>query len=361
MTAHTWIDPVISGRWYDGRIPTGSVMQTLDASISGCLNGDGGGNGTAWTPAQAILIGGAGMWAAAQWVIGAAGIVACGNANSNVGPQKITGIANSGGQVQVTVSGPFGPGTYTNGDLIIVTGVQGTTEANGPWQISNLVGNVFTLQGSTFVNAYTGGGLVTELQSQITFGDNDYFQLQAGHTARERVIVTPCATAQPIPLLWSTNPTTPGGSPIYGLASLALGAGMDVPLRVHNGATLVSATLSFIVGQTHAGIPQVLPGVRLVGVDVFGFAFPLATAALTAGTDATGMQFVATPASGAAWYALGVGQTFTFTCDPGIVIDTTAFSYHAVIQDEFGANALTGNIYVELELSFANIADQRPQ
>ena len=43
------------------------------------------------------------------------------------------------------------------------------------------------------------------------------------------------------------------------------------------------------------------------------------------------------------------------------MIDTTQYSYHAVIQDEFGANALTGNIYVELELSFANIADQRPQ
>ena len=360
MTAHTWVNG-LRGAWYNGRVATGSDFLTLDASIFGCINGDGGGNGTPWTPAATILIGGAGMWAAAEWTIGAAGIVACGTNTTNVGPQKITSIVSAGGAIQVTVSGPFGPGTYTNGDLIVITGVQGTTEANGTWQVANLVANVFQLQGSTFVNAYTGGGLVTELQSQFTLGDNDYFQLQAGHSARSRVIVTPCATAQAIPQLWSTNPITPGGSPVYGLASLVPGAGMDVPLRVHNGATLVGATLTFIVGQTHAGIPQVLPGVRLVGMNMAGVAFPLATAAVTSGTDATGMQFVPTPASGAAWYALGVGQTFTFTCDPGIVIDTTGYTYHAVVQDEFGANALTGNIYVELELSFANIPDQKPQ
>jgi hypothetical protein len=156
---------------------------------------------------------------------------------------------------------------------------------------------------------------------------------------------------------------------VYGLASLALGAGMDVPLRVHNGATLVSATLTFFVGQQHstpvppsttAGVPALLPGIRLVGVNGSGIAIPLATTAGTAGTDSTGMQFVATPASGSAWYDSGGVQTFTYTCDAGVVIDTTQFSYHAVIQDEFGANAVTGNIYVEFELSFADIADTRP-
>jgi hypothetical protein len=361
---HVWANQ-LNGRWYNGYVPTGTDLRTIDQSISGCLNGDGGGNGTPWSPSAVILVGGAGMWAAGPWTIGAAAVVSCGNSSSGPGPQKVTAaVATSTGLVKLTVSGVFGPGSYTIGDLLMVTGVSGTTEANGPWLIdpSFLGGANIPLQGSVFANTYLAGGLVTEVESTITFGDNDYFVLQSGHSAQSRTIVTPVATAQAIPLLWSTNPVAPvTGNPVYGLASLSLGAGMDVPLRVHHDATLVSATVTFYVGQSHSGVPAVLPGVRLVGVNMDGVAFPLATTAVTSGTDATGMQFAATPASGSVWYNSGATQTFTFTCDPGIVIDTKQYSYHAVIQDEFGVNALTGNIYVEVELSFNAIADTRPQ
>ena len=373
MTAHTWVN-TLNGVWYDGRVPTGLDLRTLDVSIFGALNGDGGSNGSSWTngspwtPASAIVIGGAGMWAAGPWTLAGSNIVSCGSGATEIGQQQITSIVNNGsGVCEVTVAGPYGPGAYSTGDLVVISGVLGTVEANGSWQITSLGGAVFLLQGSEFINEYVGGGIVDDVQSQITFGDNDYFVLATGHSAQSRTIVTPVAAAQAIPQLWASNPYSPAGNPVYGLASLATGATMDVPLRVHHGATIASATLTFFVGQTHSSIPSVLPGVRLVQVDMFGNVTPLATTANTAGTDASGMQYAATPASGTAWYDSGLVQTFTYTCDPDIVIDTTLYTYHAVIQDESNppdvgsGGALTGNIYVELELSFTGITTTQPQ
>jgi hypothetical protein len=373
VTAHTWINS-IQGKWYDGRVPTGLDMRTLDQSIFGALNGDGGGNGTPWTPSSPITIGGAGMWCMAPWTIAAAGLVTSGTAGGSTtqpGPQLVVGAVDAFGNIQINVVGPYGPGAYAPGDLVVVSGVAGTVEANGPW-LTGLTGHGVTpppgqagvvLGGSTYVNAFKSSpfGLITALQPQFTFGDNDYFVLQPGHTAQSRVILTPVGVGLATPAVWSSNSVTSAGNAVYGLTSLLTGGGLDVPLRVHHQATLVSATLTFFVGQAHTSVPAILPGIRLVGMNMAGEAFPLATTSGSPGTDASGMQFFPTPASGAAWYDGGDVQTLTYTCDAGIVIDTTQYSYHAVIQDEFGVGALNGNIYVEIALTFADIADQHPQ
>jgi hypothetical protein len=68
----------------------------------------------------------------------------------------VTGANSSGGLVRILTSNTTG---LSDGDRVTIRGVNGTTEANGTWEISNLNANVnFTLVGTTFTNAYVNGG-----------------------------------------------------------------------------------------------------------------------------------------------------------------------------------------------------------
>ncbi len=60
-------------------------------------------------------------------------------------------------QVRLTVSSTTG---MTTGDVRIVSGIVGTTEANGTWTITVIDGTHIDLQGTTFANLYTSGGIV---------------------------------------------------------------------------------------------------------------------------------------------------------------------------------------------------------
>lgn len=60
-------------------------------------------------------------------------------------------------QIRLTVTNTSG---ITNGDTRIVSGVVGTTEANGTWVVTLIDGTHIDLQGSTFSNLYTSGGSV---------------------------------------------------------------------------------------------------------------------------------------------------------------------------------------------------------
>jgi hypothetical protein len=70
-----------------------------------------------------------------------------------------TGTAN---RIRLTVTTTA---LYRDGDAATVTGVGGTTEANGTWPIDVVDGTHVELNGSTFVNAYTAGGVITGLAS----------------------------------------------------------------------------------------------------------------------------------------------------------------------------------------------------
>jgi hypothetical protein len=47
---------------------------------------------------------------------------------------------------------------YSTGDTVVITGVTGTTSANGTWEITNTGANTFTLNGSVGNFAYSSGG-----------------------------------------------------------------------------------------------------------------------------------------------------------------------------------------------------------
>lgn len=87
-----------------------------------------------------------------------------GNHEDFIGSWNITGAANNGsGAIRLTLSTPTGwtaaTATQATGDQLTVSGVNGTTEANGTWLITVVDGTHIDLQGSTFTNAYTSGGV----------------------------------------------------------------------------------------------------------------------------------------------------------------------------------------------------------
>lgn len=70
--------------------------------------------------------------------------------------KTITATANVSGRIRITSNGHG----YGVGDYVHITGVVGTTEANGSWRIINVATNTFELEGSTYTNAYVSGGTI---------------------------------------------------------------------------------------------------------------------------------------------------------------------------------------------------------
>lgn len=88
------------------------------------------------------------------------------------GALPITGAADNGsGLIRITVSSTS---SLTTGDIRTITDVGGTTEANGTWTITVVNGTTFDLQGSTFANTYTSGGVVAGSVDEMTVSFDDY-------------------------------------------------------------------------------------------------------------------------------------------------------------------------------------------
>ena len=62
---------------------------------------------------------------------------------------------NGSGLIRITVTGHL----FATGDKTGIESVGGTTEANGDWTVTKIDANNFDLQGSTFANTYTSGGI----------------------------------------------------------------------------------------------------------------------------------------------------------------------------------------------------------
>lgn len=75
--------------------------------------------------------------------------------------KAITGAATHGGLIQITCTNH----TFRDEDRVTITGVNGTTEANGTnWRVAFIDANHFDLKNSTFTNAYTSGGTARRTQ-----------------------------------------------------------------------------------------------------------------------------------------------------------------------------------------------------
>jgi hypothetical protein len=73
----------------------------------------------------------------------------------------VTGAAaNGSGAIRLAVNSTI---TVATNDTVLVSGVTGTTEANGTWPITLVDATHIDLQGSHFVNAYVSGGTATDI------------------------------------------------------------------------------------------------------------------------------------------------------------------------------------------------------
>ncbi len=118
--------------------------------------------------------------------------------------------------------------------------------------------------------------------------------------------------------------------------------------RPHQGSRIVSATIYFQVGASHSGAPTTTPGIGIERFDATG-----------AFSHEVGFQQVPPPASGAAWYAGGLPQSFTTTVGTGNTVDCGQYYYILTISDEGGTNAVAGNIYTGVSVLYDSIADMR--
>ena len=74
-------------------------------------------------------------------------------------PLTITNAASNGAAnlIRITWTGTTTPALAT-GNIINISSIGGTIEANGSWVITVIGANTFDLQGSAFLNTYTSGG-----------------------------------------------------------------------------------------------------------------------------------------------------------------------------------------------------------
>ena len=71
---------------------------------------------------------------------------------------SITNVSSSGGLIKITKTAHG----FSTGNRVTIKDVAGTTEANGTWFITKVDADNFTLDDSTYSNAYTTGGSYTQ-------------------------------------------------------------------------------------------------------------------------------------------------------------------------------------------------------
>jgi len=73
-------------------------------------------------------------------------------------------------EVKITTSAAHNLG---NGDTVTISGIVGTTEANGTWSINEVTATTFDLTGSVYANAYTSGGKAVKNANDIISDSGD--------------------------------------------------------------------------------------------------------------------------------------------------------------------------------------------
>lgn len=95
-------------------------------------------------------------FAAGGWTVSGCKIVNNGADGASGNSFSVSNAEDNGsGAIRITTSSAHG---FRTGDRARITGVTGTVEANGEWNITLVSTTAFDLDGSTFANAYVSGG-----------------------------------------------------------------------------------------------------------------------------------------------------------------------------------------------------------
>ena len=206
------------------------------------------------------------------------------------------------------------------------------------------------------LNVNSGGNLNIVSGGTQTVENDGYFNIVSGavYTTAQfanfpstvsRSLVNAVNLGQPISGSWSFGNQN--------IISGATGSTWAIPLkRLHQGATLASLSVSFVVGQSHTGVPVTLPRLSLVR-----YTFGTETSGVT--LNVTDPQIFPTPGSGSAYYDGGNIQFIEYVCGRNNVIDDSQYNYVLLITDESGTNSLDANNYFTVQLNFTGISSQQ--
>lgn len=186
------------------------------------------------------------------------------------------------------------------------------------------------------------GSLTTRTNSRFVLGggSNDWPLVGPDHVGRKLTRRSDMTARMSTPRLhWCASPDWPGS--IQSIACTVNGAsGLEqpkfaLPLRVHNGARLVGATLTFRIPTARSIAPVQMPRMRIVRTDRDGNLVPLSSAVGGLGIN-DGWVSMPKPTTGDAWYAKGAAQTFEYVCDQANIVDTSAYLYWMEFVEEVG-------------------------
>jgi len=124
----------------------------------------------------------------------------------------------------------------------------------------------------------------------------------------------------------------------------------SVPQRFfHHGSTILGVTLNFRIGQPHLAVPASRPSFTL-------YRFHQGRTAL----DSVATGVLPNPGTGSLYYAGGAGQAVAGTMTPANAgVDVGLYTWLLQLNDESGANAMSGNVYTSMTLTFGTINDLR--
>ena len=185
-------------------------------------------------------------------------------ANPNGGP--ITGATNNGsGAIRITIGGTA---NFQTNQEWNISGVIGTTEANGNWPITVVDGTHIDLQGSTFSNAYASGGIVSG-PSIIDTQVHLYAQFDLYAQSIIRPGYKSYSTTGPVtitnPVAWFTSmeaSTTP--IMIMPQANLPSSPPLGYPLVIYNADETTPLTINLSdTSTTIAGIGPALTAILI--------------------------------------------------------------------------------------------------
>lgn len=219
----------------------------------------------------------------------------------------------------------------------------GTWTPSSPLVLTGSAGGQLTVTGPTIVD--WGGSLATSSSSRFSLSNTTWPKLSTGHVGRTRTIVTSCLRRQANPK-YAVMPIRK----YHGIQAIACTVqapngvleqtSFYVPLRVHDGSTIASATLTFRVPTPRKVGPVAMPRLRIIRADPSGLLLPLMS--MAAGADVDGYISAPFTTSPTVWYNGGAVQSLTYACDQSNVVDVSQYQYFAQGIDEIGTLAAVG-------------------
>jgi hypothetical protein len=237
---------------------------------------------------------------------------------------------------------PYDKTSYVSGDNLTFYSGAILTLSNGQLVNNGLLDNYGITSfesgsGTSFLSGSTttvNSGAIFKMYTQATFMG-----------AQTRNIISPVSGGYSYAGVWTQQ--------YIGVVSGQISSIWYVSLpRVHNGATLNTIAVSFYVPTAH--LPATTPSITAYTVNPATGVYSTLATVNPQYFDKTGLS--------AAQYGGGSGNgtlhTMTFTCTENNVINNSTNEYFILINDETGAAAAAGNIYMSPICNFTNITSQ---